>query len=310
VRLGEVTLPDAPEEQAERNEVSNCFIHDGGHVYHAGIGVWIGRSSYNTVRHNEICDFLYSGVSVGWSWGYAPSTAHHNVIELNHIHHLGWVQLSDMGGIYSLGLSPGTVLRQNLIHDVLSYTYGGWGLYTDEGSGGILLENNVVYLTKDGGFHQHYGRENTVRNNVFAFSFGRGQVVRSREETHMSFTFDRNIVYYKHEPLLGGSWRSENAFELDKNVYWNVTGRTPEFPGGLSLAQWQAKGYDVHSVVADPKFVDPEHFDFRLQPDSPALKLGFEPIDTSQIGLVGSPAWVELPRQVQRPAMPRPAEAD
>ena len=28
------------------------------------------------------------------------------------------------------------------------------------------------------------------------------------------------------------------------------------FPGGLSLEKWQAKGQDVHSLIADPKFVD------------------------------------------------------
>ena len=45
--------PIKKELQAERNEVYNCFINDGGNVYHAGIGVWIGKSSHNKVHH---CD--------------------------------------------------------------------------------------------------------------------------------------------------------------------------------------------------------------------------------------------------------------
>jgi hypothetical protein len=302
VRIGETALPPETELQTERNEVHNCFIHDGGNVYHASIGVWIGRSSHNTVRHNEICDFLYTGVSVGWSWGYAPSTAHHNRIEHNHIHHLGWGQLSDMGGIYCLGLSPGTQLRYNRIHDVLSYAYGGWGLYTDEGSTGILMENNVVYRVKDGAFHQHYGRENVVRNNVLALSATYGQIRRSREEEHSSFTLQRNIIYGKGTPMLGGNWSNGN-YKLDSNCYWDAGGQAPTFPGGLTLAQWQEKGHDTHSIVADPKFVDPDHFDFALQPDSPALKLGFQPIDVSTIGLVGPAEWVELPKKVQRPKL-------
>ena len=48
---------------------------------------------------------------------------------------------------------------------------------------------------------------------------------------------------------------------------------------------WQMAGADTHSVVADPLFVDPDHGDFTLQADSPALKLGFEPIPFREIGL-------------------------
>jgi hypothetical protein len=47
---------------------------------------------------------------------------------------------------------------------------------------------------------------------------------------------------------------------------------------------WQMAGADTHSVVADPLFVAPEHGDFTLQPESPALKLGFEPIPFRKIG--------------------------
>jgi len=307
IRIGEMGLPAQPELQTERNEVFNCFVHDGGKVYHAGIGVWIGRSSFNKVRHNDICDFLYTGVSVGWSWGYAPSTAHHNLIEYNHIHHLGWGQLSDLGGIYSLGISPGTREAYNLIHDVLAYSYGGWGLYTDEGSTDMVLENNVVYRVKDGCFHQHYGRENTLRNNILADSATKGQVIRSRQEEHRSFTFEHNIVYSTQADLLGGNW-SKGGFFLDYNLYWNAAGKPVTFPGGLSLEKWQAKGQDVHSLIADPKFVDPAHYDFRLQPDSPATKIGFKPFDIRTAGLTGPADWVALPKQVKRPKMLLPGE--
>ncbi|NOZ22185.1 MAG: right-handed parallel beta-helix repeat-containing protein, partial [Planctomycetes bacterium] len=299
VVIGETSRPSNKPKSvpgdAEYNTVDNSFIHDGGNVWREGIGVIILRSSYNTVTHNEVCDFFYSGMSVGWNWGYAPSSAHHNVVEYNHIHHLGFGVLSDMGGIYTLGVSPGTKLRYNLIHDVYSYSYGGWGLYTDEGSTDILMENNIVYNTKSGGFHQHYGKENILRNNIFAYSW-EGQIKRSREEEHRSFTFERNIVYCNNEEMLGGNW-SNNNYTMDYNCYWNEAEPVVEFAGD-DLDEWQARGHDKHSIVANPKFVNAKKYDFRLKPDSPALKLGFKPIDMSKVGLYGEKAWVNAPRDV------------
>lgn len=307
VRIGESALPKEPSEQTEQIGVHNCFIHDGGKVIQEGCGVFIQQSSNNEMTHNEICDLLYSGVSVGWSWGYAPSTAHDNKIEYNHIHHLGWGKLSDMGGIYTLGISPGTTLKNNLIHDVLAFTYGGWGLYTDEGSSGITMENNIVYRVKDGCFHQHYGKDNVLRNNILAYSFTDGQIRRSRPEEHQSFTFERNIVYFDRANLVLGDW-SKGTFPFDYNCYFNASGKPLVFPGGLNFEQWQAKGQDKHSIVADPLFVDPQHGDFTLKPNSPALKLGFKPIDASEIGLTGPAEWRDLPKKIERPVMKFPGE--
>ena len=308
VKLGETRQAKTANLDTQRNVVDNCFIHDGGHVFRAGVGVWIGRSSHNQVTHNEICDFDYTGVSVGWSWGYAASTANHNAIEYNHIHHIGRGVLSDMGGIYTLGVSPGTTLRHNLIHDIYSYSYGGWGLYTDEGSTEILLENNVVYNTKTGGFHQHYGRENVVRNNILAFAVT-AQLQRSREEDHLSFDFQRNIVFCDNGLMLGGNWGNGN-YAIDNNLYWDNSGEEPDF-GGYYFDAWQALGRDENSRFDDPLFVDAENRDFALKPGSPALDLGFELIDVSEIGLYGDSAWVKAPLNIVRPQidippLPRP----
>ncbi len=310
VRIGETG--DAPSAAlvCMRNTVDNCFIHDGGKRYRGAIGAWIGKSSYNTLSHNEICDFRYTGISVGWSWGFQPSSAHHNLIEFNHVHHTAKGQLSDTGSIYTLGVSPGTIIRNNIFHDSISYpkVSGGWGIYFDEGSSYILAENNLVYNTLSGNLHQHYGKENRVTNNIFAYAHG-PQLRRSREEDHVSFILERNIVFANNDAMLGVQWANGN-YRLEANCYWSTAGDDLDF-GGRDFQQWQAEGYDAHSIVADPRFVAPEQGDFRLQPDSPVLELGFQPFDLAEPGLYGEPEWVNRPKPIARepfapPPVPEP----
>ncbi len=310
VRIGETSDATSPALKCERNIIDNCFIHDGGKRYRGAIGAWIGRSSYNILSHNEICDFRYTGISVGWSWGFQPSSAHHNIVEYNHVHHTAKGQLSDTGSIYTLGVSPGTVIRNNVFHDSMSYpkVSGGWGIYFDEGSSYIVAENNLVYNTLSGNLHQHYGKENRVVNNIFAYSHG-PQLRRSREEDHVSFILERNIVFANNENMLGIHWANGN-FALDYNCYWSTLSEDLDF-GGRDFEQLQAEGHDVHSIIVDPLFADPQNADFRLNEISPALALGFKPFDHSEAGLYGDPEWVNKPMQIERepftpPPVPEP----
>lgn len=296
---------------AGHNTVENCLIAHGGRMHPAAVGVWIGHSPYNKILHNTIHDLYYTGISPGWSWGYNPSGAHHNEIAYNHIFDIGQGVLSDMGGIYTLGVSPGTILHHNLIHDVQSLTYGGWGIYFDEGTTGVVARDNVVFRTKSAGFHQHYGKDNLVTNNVFAFG-GEAQLMRTRAEDHLSFTIERNIVLYQDAPLLGSNWSGNtNNFRLDNNLYWNVGGQPVTF-AGKTLEEWQKQGQDVHSLIADPLFVDPGRGDFRLRPGSPATKIGFQPIDLSRTGRQtgGRERITTMPRAFPPPPPPQPIAED
>jgi parallel beta-helix repeat protein len=267
-------------EHTGNNAITDNHIHHCGEVFRSGVGILSQHSAGNLLAHNHIHHLYYTGISVGWVWGYGPSISRDNRIEYNHIHDIGQGVLSDMGGVYLLGPAPGIVVRNNRIHDVDSWSYGGWGIYTDEGSTGVVIENNVVSHTKSGGFHQHYGKDNVIRNNIFALA-KQEQIARSRKEPHRSFTFEGNIVYSRSGPLLGKNWEGD-GFVMDRNVYWQVEG-VPAFTGG-TFADWQKRGHDRHSVVADPRFVAPDKGDFSLLPDSPALKLGFRQIDLSRVG--------------------------
>jgi len=291
IKMGETAIRTNPAELTQGNEISDCRIHGGGKLFQSGEGVWIGQSANNRILHNAIYDFYYTGISIGWTWGYGPALATNNHVAFNHVHHIGVMSdgdgpvLSDMAGIYMLGKQPGTRVVNNLWHDMAATKYGGWGIYTDEGSSGILVESNVVFRTTHGGFHQHYGETNIVRNNIFAFARDQ-QLQRSREEDHVSFSFSNNIVLFDQGVLLGSTWKNDK-FILDRNVYWDLRLATKpdemKFAGG-TLAQWRIRGHDRNSIIADPMFVSPRESDYRLKPGSPALNNGFQPIDVSRVG--------------------------
>lgn len=311
IKLDGTDAAGPPALRTGNNRITDNHIHAGGRVFHSAVGVLSVHAFGNTIAHNHIHDFFYSGVSCGWVWGYTDNISKDNRIEKNHIHDIGHGLLSDMGGIYTLGVQPGSVLRGNVIHDIEKCNYGGWAIYLDEGSSHILVENNICYNTSSQSFNQHYGRENIVRNNIWAF--GReGQVSLGRKEDHNSFTFQRNIVLTDGQLAYVGKWvvstihptpgnrpaRLEaNGFQADLNLFWDVSGK-PLLSGNgqfdeqahwtvkrtFTMAELQELGYDRHSMVADPGCRDPRTGDFTLHDDSPAFALGFEPIDTSDVG--------------------------
>ena len=269
------------------NVLEDCIIRDGGHYNAMGTGVVIGHASDCRVEHCEIADFYYSGVSVGWQWAYLPTAAMRNVVRFNRIHDLGKGVLSDMGGVYTLGTAFGTRVTDNVIYNVSSRTYGGWGLYADEGSEGIVFARNLVYNTHDGGFHQHYGAGNTVQNNIFAWNEQNGVIRTVRANVfnvRSSLNVVANIVLTDRGDLASAGVRGVEGVWAN-NLWFDPNGEAKL--DGLTWEKWRACGKEVNGRYADPKFVDARNFDFRLKPDSPAFALGFQPFDYTRAGVRG-----------------------
>lgn len=299
IQIGSLTKPsmksdgDMSAPPTNNITIENNIIQHGGRVFASAPGIVFYNASDNRVAHNDIADFFYTGISVGYTWGYHLSPTKRNTIEFNHIHHLGWGELSDMGGIYTLGRSEGTIVRGNVVHHIYSFDYGGWGLYADEGSTGIVFEDNLVYRCKEAGFQLHYAKDIVVRNNIFALNL-LDQLNLSKKESHHQMTFVGNVIYFKTKSLTStkqkkGHWLKCNV-TMDRNCYWN-----PETKGflidSLSLKEWQQAGRDKHTIVANPLFKNVDDNDFHFKSERIVKKIGFKPFDYSKAGVYGDEDW-------------------
>jgi len=115
---------------------------------------------------------------------------------------------------------------------------------------------------------------NRIRGNIIYYHNPEAMLYKHRRLSLEHFECDHNLVYHFGRPLLTS---------------------LKDVPPEKQWARWQELGFDRHSIVADPRFVDPEKDDYRLQPDSPALKLGFQPIPVEKIGPYQSPDRASWP---------------
>jgi hypothetical protein len=126
-----------------------------------------------------------------------------------------------------------------------------------------------------------------VQNNIFAVA-GDALMNRSGDAGKLDQTgvFYRNIFYSQGERsrlFCPDTWANFDIV-MDYNLYYDAAGKPPKFLA-LDFEQWKKKGLDLHSIVADPLFVDPRNGDFTLKAQSLAFKLGFRPIDLKQAGV-------------------------
>lgn len=129
------------------NTVSNCTITNCGIIFPSTVAIGIMQAGHTTIRGNTISDLPYSGISVGWTWGYQDNYTSYNLIEENNLHDVVKV-LADGAGIYTLGKQAHTVYRGNYIHDIgRSKNAAGAtnnGFFFDEGSSGFEVNSNAV----------------------------------------------------------------------------------------------------------------------------------------------------------------------
>ncbi len=302
------------------NTVSNNHIYDFGNVHKDfEAGVAIKGAGHNVVSHNLIHDCPRSAAYI--------DCGNDNVIEYNQMYRLN-LETEDTGAIYTCtsfggdepnfkpevnAQSRGNIIRYNLIHDtggygkvrpgVWQFPYFCWGIYLDLATSGTHVYGNVVYDTCRGAFMIGGGQDNLCENNIFVDGTEQ-QIQFCNWGTRFPMQrnrIERNVIAYNRGGALlysPGRWAPENA-TFDSNLLYaygkaltlSITGVEP----GQSWTWWLGQGMDRHSRIADPLFVDAAKHDYRLRPESPAFKLGFQPIDLSGVGLVPGPDRVTWP---------------
>ena len=286
------------------NEISDNVIHHCGLYDTYAAGVFLGLSNWNRVAHNEIHDLPHHGINLG------NSRYGRNFIEYNRISRTSLVT-SDNGAINCWNEapledeSPGHLIRYNFISDT-GHPHSGitMGIYLDNWTSQCLVYGNIVVNTHPQGRGTAIvakGRNNVIENNILV-NAGESYVWVMAHCCYPEFgtIVARNIMY-------DTSGRAEVFFimadpehmwkvlaQSDHNVFFKSGDNDPMIMEGVALADWrkvygrEEDVYDIHSVVADPLFVDAANGDYRLKPESPALKLGFQPIDVTKIGVRNS----------------------
>ena len=187
--------------------VSQNWISYVGQDFSDAVGIWAGYTRNLTVSHNDVGHTPYSGMSLGWGWGYASpcsmqsaqglTTCRHgtiyagaNQILNNHVHDVMGV-LHDGGDIYTLGgQGNGDLSVRSVLAGNLNETYrGSNAVYHDEGSSNWDNDNNV---SRSGGgnwvsmwtptihdinIHDDYSDTSTYTNNGTNITFNQAIIV-------------------------------------------------------------------------------------------------------------------------------------
>ena len=170
-----------------------------------------------------------------------------------------------------------TIIRNNRIHYDEPTSYG---IDLDDGSSNYEIYSNLLLNTQ---IKLREGFKRNVYNNI---------IINNKSEFHVWYDkcgdkFVKNIVV--NSSAYNTRWLKSSRAQameatLDYNLFYNGGGDVTVGDRG-----WANAGWDVHSVIANPQFVNPKALDYRVKPGSPAMALGFVNFPMDQFGKPGAP---------------------
>ena len=300
------------------NVASYNLIHDvpaWGIVF----GGYDNIIEYNDVHHYGLCTNLSGGI---YAWQSPKSTTRNHggiIIRFNNFSDAvghGMISPGQWGpnpgwGIWLDDMISNTTVYGNIL---VRNKHGGIQLH---GGTDNVFENNIMGAAiPSTSNHIRPGEElchNKIFRNIVYYANADPRLVLQYGWTVKGIT--ETDACAAATPLFFCGWSSVKAAvsESDHNLLFPITGEVvpallyyrdvgkvltgswAQEPVGDRFAWWREQGYDAHSIIADPLFMDVANDDFRLQPESPAFKLGFKPIPQQRIGLYPSPNRASWP---------------
>lgn len=276
-----------PDPNTRDNVISGNRIEQLGKTFHGAVAVSICWASNSLISDNDISYINYSAISVGCSWGYDPTPTGATTIERNRISNIGTEEiLSDLAAIYLVGNSPGIEVTYNRIENVQAAHLYASGIYLDEGSSGVLVQNNLTLDTQTAGFMLNYGRDNQIINNVFGKSTD-AMIFVGKDQGQKALTIERNIfapeMPVKKNSIGGGAKGKHIGFRNNTYVQTSVGNI---LYGKLEFHDWQASGQDLDSARYDTSIP----LDSEVIAPGVEAPIGFEPLDFRTVGVTAAGA--------------------
>ena len=275
------------------NTVQNNVVEGYGRVFPSSKGITQGQGHDNLYTHNDVYDGYKGAINVCYcaNSDVNPPFTNNNTISFNHVYNLFQGIMNDAGSLYfGVGTpSPpssgtGNKMLNNKVHDVNDASvmdsdgYGGDGIYADDFTGLVDVENNLVYRVSGNaisfsGPRAGPNQANTVKNNILAFAR------QSLMNSYDPYSFGTraappDVLYRLQQPVLFRPQRRRHSFYVRGRLHLRrrglhrrtssgtatsigaPTARSPPIPQAFHVQQ----SLDASGNCGDQEAMDLLHF--------------------------------------------------
>lgn len=158
-------------------EIKNNLIRRTSQEYRGTVAITVYYANSINICHNDIADIPYTGISVGWGWGYDAynagniSICHNNVTDVMNC-------LKDGSQIYTLGPLKDSAIYENYLADS---KYVIAGIYNDSGSSYLNIFRNVIQNEKEDSYWWYQGLNHTKDLHAYSNFVVNGNVNETDE---------------------------------------------------------------------------------------------------------------------------------